>query len=159
MSQRPAASAGTDDSATAALGGPGALPPSVSVGNAATAGAPFNGWFVGDFTRWLAERGPSSSADASLGLRDTPTLEVKWGSHPAGQPRPAGWAARTAAVGVSVLIAGEFVVVFRESVDSPEREVRLRERGDFVVWGPAVEHRWYAVQDSIILTVRWPVGR
>jgi hypothetical protein len=56
-----------------------------------------------------------------------------------------------------VLVSGEFVVVFRETADSPEREVRLREQGDFVVWGPAVEHRWYAVQDSIILTVRWAV--
>ena len=136
---------------------PGALPPGVSQGNAAVDGALFNGWFVGDFTRWLAERGPSSSALATIGLRDTDRLEVKWGIHPAGQPRPAGWAARTPAVGVSVLVAGEFVVVFREDAGAPEREVQLREQGDYVVWGPAVEHRWYAVQDSIILTVRWGV--
>ena len=136
---------------------PGTLPPSVSHGNAAVDGAPLNGWFVGDFTRWLAERGPSSSALATIGLRDTSRLEVKWGIHPAGQPRPAGWAERTPAVGVSVLVAGEFVVVFREVAGAPEREVRLREQGDYVVWGPAVEHRWYAVQDSIILTVRWGV--
>jgi hypothetical protein len=134
---------------------PSALPPSVSRGNAAVDGAPFNGWFVGDFTRWLAERGASSSELATVGLRDTPLLEVKWGIHPAGQPRPAGWAARTPAVGVSVLVAGEFVVVFREDGGAPEREVRLGEQGDYVVWGPAVEHRWYAVRDSIILTVRW----
>jgi hypothetical protein len=56
-----------------------------------------------------------------------------------------------------VLVAGEFVVVFREDTGAPEHEVRLREQGDYVVWGPAVEHRWYAVQDSIILTVRWAV--
>ena len=134
---------------------PGALPPSVSSGNAAVDGAPFNGWFIGDFTRWVAERGPSSSALTSIGLRDTPVLEVKWGIHPAGEPRPAGWAERTPAVGVSVLVAGEFVVVFREDARAPEREVQLREQGDYVVWGPAVEHRWYAVRDSIILTVRW----
>lgn len=133
------------------------LPPGVSVGNAAVDGAPFNGWFVGDFTRWFAERGLSSSELASVGLRDAPALEVKWGSHPAGQPRPEGWAARTPAVGVSVLISGEFVVAFREHADAPEREVRLGEQGDYVVWGPAVEHRWYAVRDSIILTVRWAV--
>ena len=136
---------------------PGALPPGVSKGNAAVQGAPHNGWFVGDFTQWLGERGAPPSALASVGLRDTRVLEVKWGIHPAGQPRPEGWAKRTAAVGVSVLVSGEFVVVFRESADSPEREVPLREQGDFVVWGPAVEHRWYAVQDSIILTVRWAV--
>jgi hypothetical protein len=134
---------------------PSALPPGVRRGNAAVDGAPFNGWFVGDFTRWLAERGSSSSALAAVGLRDTRALEVKWGIHPAGQPRPAGWATRTPAVGVSVLVAGEFVVVFREHADAPEREVRLHEQGDYVVWGPAVEHRWYAVRDSIILTVRW----
>jgi hypothetical protein len=134
---------------------PSALPAGVSRGNAAVDGAPFNGWFVGDFTRWLAERSTSPSALASVGLRDTPVLEVKWGIHPAGQPRPAGWATRTPAVGVSVLVAGEFVVVFREDARAPEREVRLCEQGDYVVWGPAVEHRWYAVRDSIILTVRW----
>jgi len=134
---------------------PSASPPGVSSGNAAVDGAPSNGWFVGDFTRWLAERDPVPGALASIGLRDTPVLEVKWGIHPAGQPRPAGWAERTPAVGVSVLVAGEFVVVFREDAGAPEREVRLREQGDYVVWGPAVEHRWYAVRDSIILTVRW----
>lgn len=136
---------------------PGALPPGVSVGNASVQGAAHNGWFVGDFTRWLTDRGAAPSELASIGLRDTSVLEVKWGVHPAGQPRPAGWAPRTPAVGVSVLVSGEFVVVFRESADAAEREVRLREQGDFVVWGPAVEHRWYAVQDSIILTVRWAV--
>jgi len=145
------------EGATAAADDPSALPPGVSAGNAHVHGAPYNGWFVGDFTRWLAERGAPPSELASIGLRDTSVLEVKWGLHPAGQPRPEGWAQRTPAVGVSVLVSGEFVVVFRETADSPEREVRLREQGDFVVWGPAVEHRWYAVQDSIILTVRWAV--
>ena len=134
-----------------------ALPPSVSIGNAAVDGAAFNGWFVGDFTRWLAQRGLPPSELASIGLRDTSALEVKWGIHPAGQPRPEGWATHTPAVGVSVLVGGEFVVVFREHARAPESEVRLREQGDYVVWGPAVEHRWYAVQDSIILTVRWGV--
>jgi quercetin dioxygenase-like cupin family protein len=32
----------------------------------------------------------------------------------------------------------------------------LSRRGDYVVWGPGIEHTWHAEEDSIMLTVRWP---
>ena len=38
----------------------------------------------------------------------------------------------------------------------PGRDVVLAERGDYVVWGPGVDHSWCAEEESVVLTVRWP---
>lgn len=126
----------------------------ITFGNAGTDGIPFNGWFIGDLSRWIESRG-ERHAD-SLGLRDTTALEVKWGIHPAGVPRPAGWAASSAHVTVSVLISGEFRIVFRAVGALDEREVVLRSPGDYVVSNAETEHTWCAIQDSVVLSVRWP---
>jgi len=34
--------------------------------------------------------------------------------------------------------------------------VVLAERGDYVVWGRDVDHSWFAEEESVVLTVRWP---
>jgi quercetin dioxygenase-like cupin family protein len=34
--------------------------------------------------------------------------------------------------------------------------VPLTRPGDYVVWGPGVDHSWRAEQDAVVLTVRWP---
>ncbi len=49
-----------------------------------------------------------------------------------------------------VLISGRF------HVQVPGRSVVLAEQGDYVVWGHGVDHSWYAEQESVVLTVRWP---
>jgi quercetin dioxygenase-like cupin family protein len=28
--------------------------------------------------------------------------------------------------------------------------------GDYIVWGPGIEHTWEAEEDSTMLTIRWP---
>ena len=28
--------------------------------------------------------------------------------------------------------------------------------GDYVVWGPGIDHTWIAEADSTMLTIRWP---
>ena len=126
----------------------------ITTGNAVTDGTPFNGWFLGDLTRWSARRDvPGAHA---FGLRDTNVLEVKWGTHPAGVPRPAGWAPASPTVTLSVLVSGEFRIVFRSVSTGEEREVVLRSAGDYVVSDSDTEHTWCAIQDSVVVSVRWP---
>jgi hypothetical protein len=130
--------------------------PKVTAGNAADDGATFNGWFVGDLPAWLSSRG-SSSDDllAAAGLRVSSVLEVKWGIHPAGVPRPGGWVASSGITTLSVLISGEFEIRFRSSEGEPERMVRLSRQGDYVLSGAEYEHTWRAIEDAVILSVRW----
>ena len=132
------------------------MSPTITSGNAAIDSAPFRGWFVGDLSGWADARGEDTRSLANAGLRATTVLEVKWGVHPAGQRRPDGWAPRSDTVGLSVLVAGEFRIVFRDHPTGDETDVVLRAQGDYVLWGPDAEHTWEASADSIILTVRWP---
>jgi hypothetical protein len=129
---------------------------SVTSGNAADDGAPFNGWFVGDLPSWL--RGRSLASDGvltTIGPRVSAKVEVKWGIHPAGLPRPGGWVASSGITTLSVLISGQFEVRFRSAESEPERIVSLRRVGDYVVSNEDYEHTWRAIEDSVVLSVRW----
>lgn len=120
----------------------GSVAPSIHCGNAAREGAEFRHWFVGDLSAW-------SSGARDFGLRDTTALALKWGLHPAGETRPGGWAEPDGLITLSVLVAGDFLLSFEG------REARLREPGDYALWGPAVRHTWTAQAASTVLTVRW----
>jgi hypothetical protein len=133
------------------------MQPTVTTGNAAVDGAAFNGWFIGDLPGWLRTRAAPSEelVTAAAGLRATSALEVKWGIHPAGIPRPAGWAPASDDLTLSVLISGHFEVVFRAVDGGAERRVFLRTVGDYVLSGTDSEHTWRAIEDSVVLSVRW----
>ena len=32
----------------------------------------------------------------------------------------------------------------------------LTREGDYAVWGPAIDHTWEALDDSVVVSVRWP---
>ncbi|GAA2918135.1 hypothetical protein GCM10011428_37800 [Streptomyces violaceus] len=34
--------------------------------------------------------------------------------------------------------------------------VTLEKQGDYMVWGPGIDHSWQAEDDSVVVTVRWP---
>jgi len=38
----------------------------------------------------------------------------------------------------------------------PDEKVELNHQGDYVMWGIGVDHRWEALEDTVIITVRWP---
>lgn len=92
---------------------------------------------------------------AAAGLRTSAALEVKWGIHPAGMPRPGSWASASDNITLSVLISGHFEVVFRSVGSDEETTVTLRAPGDYVLSGTDSEHRWRAIEDSVVLSVRW----
>ena len=114
----------------------------ISIGNAESFPAS-RGWFVGSFL------GP----DAGPRLRSD--VEMKWGHHPAGDTRhELSQADDTASI--AILISGRFELVFPGR--RPER-AQLRDQGDFVLYEPGVAHTWHALEESVILTVRWrPTG-
>lgn len=97
------------------------------------------GWFVGAFL------------DPSHGALATDDIEMKWGRHQAGEHRhELSVAADTTSV--AILISGRFEITF------PGRHPNtalLQRQGDFVLYEPGIPHTWQAVEDSVILTVRW----
>ncbi|MBA9003483.1 MULTISPECIES: signal peptidase I [Thermomonospora] len=108
----------------------------VYVGKADRDAALDRGWLLGHF------KDPSD-------LRHSDAVEIKWGVHPRGDRR-ARWTTGEERTALLVLISGRF------RLDFPHRSVTLSEQGDYVVWGKGVDHSWYAEEESVVLTVRWP---
>ncbi|WP_042430260.1 signal peptidase I [Streptacidiphilus anmyonensis] len=107
-------------------------------GNANEDADQHRGWLLGHFI------------DPVNGLaRQTQALEVKWGIHPAGQKRPE-WVADDQRTALLLLVSGRF------RLDLSLGSVTLEKQGDYVVWGPGIDHSWQAEEDSVVVTVRWP---
>ncbi len=107
----------------------------ITTGNAITDAK--KGWFVGSFF------------DPSLGHRFSDDVEVKWGIHGIDEER-SEWVTGEARTTLSILISGEWEMVFRN------RTVVLSKPGDFVMWGKGVDHKWRARANTTIMTIRWP---
>ncbi len=112
------------------------VPGNVYVGNADVDGAADRGWLLGHF------RPPGD-------VRHSTDVEIKWGVHPRGDRR-ARWVEGEKRTALLLLVSGRF------RVELPGRDVVLSRRGDYVIWGQGVDHSWYAEEESIVLTVRWP---
>jgi len=106
-------------------------------GNVADASRETRGWFVGHFMP--GEASPLRSRD----------VELKWFTHAKGETRDE-WSPANAVRTLNILIRGHFVLCF------PDREVSLAREGDFVLFGPGVAHSFRSVEESLVLTVRWP---
>lgn len=106
-------------------------------GNAADDGLQTRGWLLGAFV------------DPSEGVRATEDVEVKWGIHPPGDTR-AEWTADDQRTTMVLLVDGTF------RVDLTEGSTVLARQGDYLVWGPGIDHSWEAMAPSVVITVRWP---
>ena len=106
-------------------------------GNAGNDAGQHRGWLMGHFI------------DPAGSVRATDALEVKWGIHPAGQQRPE-WTTGEERSTLVLLVSGKFRVGL--SVGN----VTLERQGDYITWGPGIDHSWQAEQDSVVLTIRWP---
>lgn len=104
-------------------------------GNANTDATDYRGWLLGHFI--------------PAGIRHTEAVEVKWGIHPAGQRRHE-WVTDERRTTLIVLISGRFRVALSTG------SVLLERQGDYLVWGPGIDHTWHAEEDSVVITVRWP---
>jgi hypothetical protein len=108
------------------------------IGNAEVDGDVNRGWLLGHFMH--SDNGA---------VRSTGALEVKWGVHPSGDKRD-GWTKGEQRTTMAMLIDGRFRIGLTVGT------ALLARRGDYVVWGPGIEHSWEAEEDSTILTIRWP---
>ena len=106
-------------------------------GNASDDGDKNRGWLLGHFI------------DPAEGVRSTTDLEVKWGVHPSGQQRPE-WTADDKRTTLLLLVSGRFRLDL--TVDS----FTLARQGDYVMWGPGIDHSWQAEEASVVITIRWP---
>jgi quercetin dioxygenase-like cupin family protein len=105
-------------------------------GNAGDDANTHRGWLLGNFI-------------APPDVRTTGAVEVKWGVHEAGEKRP-DWSTDERRTTLVLLVEGRF------RVDLSSGSAVLDRRGDYVVWGPAIDHSWQAEADSVVITVRWP---
>lgn len=113
----------------------------VQYGNANEDVLPYRGWLIGHFVD-----------GAEPELRHQSDLEIKWGVHSAGETR-AEWVRGETATTIVLLVSGRFRIRYS---DLPGDEVILARQGDYALWGPGVDHRWTAEEDSVIIAVRWP---
>jgi len=108
-----------------------------TAGNATDDSLDTRGWLVGHFI------------DPTECVRATTAVEVKWAHHPAGDRRSA-WTKDDQRTTLVILISGKF------RVDLTGGGKTLSRQGDYVMWGPGVDHSWQALAGSVVLTVRWP---
>lgn len=108
-----------------------------SAGNATEDASATRGWLVGHFI------------DPSQGVRSTGDLEVKWAHHPVGDKRPE-WTSDDQRTTLVLLVEGNF------RVDLTDGGKVLACQGDYIMWGPGIDHSWEALADSVVVTVRWP---
>jgi hypothetical protein len=107
-------------------------------GNAADDSAGYRGWLVGHFV---------DQKDGAI--RQTTDLEVKWGVHATGDQRPE-WVTDERRSTLILLVSGRF------RVDLPATSVTLARQGDYLAWGPGIDHSWQAEEHSVVITIRWP---
>jgi hypothetical protein len=103
-------------------------------------GAANRGWVVGQFIG---------------GARHTSDVEVKWANEREGLVS-AAWRVCGRATTLSVLVKGNFKIEFRSPADGFEATVDLDTPGAYVIFGPGIQHRSTALEDSVFLTIRWP---
>jgi quercetin dioxygenase-like cupin family protein len=106
----------------------------IYIGNAKDDGRETRGWVVGNFI--------------PQGLRHSRNVEVKYGVHAKGETRTE-WVSGEERTTLFILQSGRFAMKFRDN------EAVLEQPGDYVMWGPSVDHRWEALEDCIGITVRW----
>jgi hypothetical protein len=129
----------------------------ITTGNAKTDGREFHFWFVGQIDKWCKKNNISFDEER-FDLRNTGDIEIKWGIYKKGDVRDV-WATCSDKIAMSILIRGDFTFFFRDVDDEGnQREVRLLNEGDYVIWRENVEHTWEMDKDSEILTLRWTSG-
>ena len=78
-------------------------------------------------------------------------FEAKWGVHAKGEAKSQAAANKTAET-VSVLIRGKFSI----SLPETDQTLILENEGDYVYWDSGIAHSWEALEDCVVLTLRWP---
>lgn len=96
------------------------------------------GWFFGQFIK-------------NPEIFNSNDLELKWGVHQKGEPMNVV-KANNESKSLSILISGKVKILYPDQNES----VLLEKQGDSVYWENNVFHSAEILEDSTILTIRWP---
>ena len=78
-------------------------------------------------------------------------FEVKWGDHKKGESKE-NLGVNVQAKTLAILVSGKVSLKF----PSHDKEFIFENRGDFVFYDKGVPHSWSILEDSLVLTIRWP---
>jgi len=107
-------------------------------GNVSELASQYRGWVMGHFVE------PASPLC-------TEDVEVKWGEHKKGETKNAVGANQQAKT-LAILIFGKWLIKLPEI----PKDIVLEKQGDYLLFEPGVAHSWEALEDSLVLTIRWP---
>ncbi|GAA3628706.1 hypothetical protein GCM10022223_52710 [Kineosporia mesophila] len=94
------------------------------------------GWLIGFF------------ATGDQGVNYSEDVEIKWSDHRAGDVQT-DWE-KSQGTSVGILISGRMRIHFNDGTAD------LDEQGDYVRFGPGVDHRFSTPTGGRLITVRWP---
>lgn len=97
-----------------------------------------HGWLIGNFIE-----------EDSLFHNDD--FEVRWANHKKGEKKDPPAMNNTAKT-ISILIKGKMLLKF----PFEKKEIILSKPGDYASWKEKVYHGSEMLEDSIVLTIRWP---
>jgi hypothetical protein len=86
--------------------------------------------------------------------RHTGVFELKWGRHPRGEYHPKFVPSKECVRSISILIHGRMRLMFERGAE--RQTVILQTEGDFVLWQPGVSHNSEFLEDTLVLTIKWP---
>lgn len=95
------------------------------------------GWVIGNF---MDKQSPFC----------TKNFEVKWGKHKKGESK--GTVTQTNADSLAILVYGKHAIKF----PSLRKEIVLEKEGDYLFFPRGVDHTWETLEDTLMLTIRWP---
>ncbi len=91
---------------------------------------------------------------AANNSRHTDVFELKWGRHPRGETHPDLVPSKQGVMCISILIHGRMRLMFKRGTET--QTVILQTEGDFVLWQPDVSHNSEFLEDTLVLTIKWP---
>ena len=96
------------------------------------------GWFIGHF---MEPGSPFYNQD----------FEIKWGRHKKGEHRDTVSHGREVN-SLAILVYGKELV----KIPSLGKEILMEKEGDYLFIGEGIDHTWEMLEDTLVLTVRWP---
>lgn len=109
----------------------------IQIGNAELDSSDTRGWLIGSFIK------------DEFGLRHTDDIELKWSILKQGNARTE-WVTGETRTTIGILLSGKVTMEFRD------RSITFDKPGDYVMWGPGIDHKWNSPKDAVWLTIRWP---
>ncbi len=96
------------------------------------------GWVLGHFIE-------------SQSLFHSTDIEIKWGVHKKGE-KISTLKASTQAKSLAILLSGKICIFFPETNET----TILEKEGDFALWNSGVFHNYEFIEDTTVITIRWP---